>query len=94
MKDGVILINTARGPVVSEPALLRHLGTPKILRVALDVFPTEPSVHPDLIASEKTLLLPHIAVVNETMSEDMQMEIMRNVEAFVRRGKANTPVLP
>jgi phosphoglycerate dehydrogenase-like enzyme len=92
MRDGVILINTSRGAVVCEPSLVRALESGKVLRAALDVYAEEPVVHPGLIANDRTLLLPHVAVVNETMYEDMQTEILDNLEEFVRTGRARTPV--
>ncbi len=93
MKDGVIFINTSRGPVVDEPSLVRALESRKVLRAALDVFEEEPKVHPGLIASDHTLLLPHVAVVNNTMSEEMQEEILQNLELWVREGRARTAVV-
>jgi len=61
MKNTAILINTARGPVVDEAALVEVIKDGQIRGAALDVFEEEPSVHPELIKMEENVVLaPHI----------------------------------
>ncbi|TRM63135.1 D-isomer specific 2-hydroxyacid dehydrogenase [Schizophyllum amplum] len=92
MRDGIIIVNTSRGPVIHEQALVDALESGKVLRAALDVFEFEPQVHPGLIKSRHTTLSPHGAVYNETLFEDQQTEILSNLEAFIKTGTPNTPV--
>lgn len=60
MKPTAVLVNTARGAVVDEPALARALEEGRIFAAGLDVYSAEPTVHPALLAAPRTVLLPHI----------------------------------
>lgn len=60
MKDGVIIINTARGRIIDEAALVRGLESGKVWSVGLDVYENEPDVHPGLLKHPGAVLLPHI----------------------------------
>ncbi|MCB0668667.1 MAG: D-2-hydroxyacid dehydrogenase [Saprospiraceae bacterium] len=69
MKDGVILINTARGGIIDEAALLRHLDSGKVAGAALDVFNNEPTPNAALLNHPKISVSPHIgAATNEAQS--------------------------
>jgi glyoxylate reductase len=61
MKRSAYLVNTARGPVVDEAALAWALQHHLLSGAALDVYENEPAVHPDLLALENVLLVPHLA---------------------------------
>ncbi|PVG02852.1 hypothetical protein CPB86DRAFT_822813 [Serendipita vermifera] len=58
MRDGVLIVNTSRGPVIDEEALVRAMESGKVLRCGLDVFEHEPQVHPWLQSSKRATLLP------------------------------------
>ena len=60
MKDGVVIVNTARGAVMDEAALVDALESGKVASVGLDVYEDEPNVHPGLVANEKVCLVPHM----------------------------------
>ncbi|RCH87044.1 hypothetical protein CU098_009486, partial [Rhizopus stolonifer] len=60
MKDNVIIVNTARGKVINEAALVNALERGKVLSAGLDVFEEEPKVSPGLLAHPRSVLLPHI----------------------------------
>ncbi|KAJ4480971.1 D-isomer specific 2-hydroxyacid dehydrogenase [Lentinula aciculospora] len=92
MRDGIIIVNTSRGPVIEEDALVEALESGKVLRAALDVYEFEPKIHPGLIKALNTTLLPHSAVANATILQDQQTEVLANLEAFLKTGKPNSPV--
>lgn len=61
-KKGAKLVNTARGPVVDEEALVEALKSGQLAGAALDVFENEPEIHPWLLEADNVLLLPHNGV--------------------------------
>ena len=60
MKDGVVIVNTARGATIDEQALVDAVEGGKVFGARLDVYEMEPKVPPRLLDSEKVVLLPHI----------------------------------
>jgi len=61
MKKGSYLVNTARGPVIEEKALVEAIKSGTLGGAALDVFDNEPTIAPELIAAPNVILTPHIA---------------------------------
>ncbi|WVQ86090.1 hypothetical protein IAT38_008258 [Cryptococcus sp. DSM 104549] len=74
MKDGSVLVNTARGAVVDEEAFIEALESGKLSSAGIDVFPDEPNVNPKLIAMDNITLLPHMGT--ETRDSQKKMEIL------------------
>jgi glyoxylate reductase len=60
MKDGVGLVNIARGAIIDEVALMKALNNDKVASVGLDMYEQEPHIHWDLKANPHAMLLPHM----------------------------------
>ena len=82
MQPHAILINTARGDVVDEGALIAALETRRIAGAGLDVFAGEPNVAPALRALENAVLLPHLGSATRETREAMGMRAFDNLEAW------------
>ena len=81
MKPAAILINTSRGPVVDEKALVSALKQKRIAAAGLDVFEKEPKLTPGLTKLDNAVLLPHIgSATNDTRG---QMAVLAAKNAIV-----------
>lgn len=82
MRPGGILINTARGGVVDEAALVAALETGHLAAAGLDVYEGEPVIHPGLIAHPRSVLLPHLGSATIEARTAMGMQAIANLDAF------------
>ena len=76
MKDGVYLINCARGSVVDEAALLEALNSGKIAGAGIDVFPEEPTKNLELVNHERVSVTPHIGASTKEAQKRIGEEII------------------
>jgi glyoxylate reductase len=87
MKRTAILINTSRGPVVDEAALVQALEARQIAGAALDVFEREPAMHPSLAGMTNVVVTPHIASGTVRTRSEMSAMAARNMATAVRGGR-------
>ncbi len=83
MRDGACLVNTARGAVVDEAALVRELVSGR-LRAGLDVFVHEPRVPQELFELPNVVLAPHLGTALASAREAMTRVLVDNLLAFER----------
>lgn len=92
MKDGVVIVNTARGPIIDEAALVDALNSGKVFSAGLDVFEEEPKIHPGLVENENVVLLPHVGTSTWETQKDMELLVLKNLQSAVEGKGLVTPV--
>ncbi|KAK5996747.1 Putative 2-hydroxyacid dehydrogenase [Cladobotryum mycophilum] len=92
MRDGAFLINTSRGPVVNEEALIAALESGKITRAGLDVFNNEPDINDYFKKSDKVVIQPHVGGWTEEAIKRAERECLENVKALFKTGRPVAPV--
>ena len=86
MKTGMVIVNTARGPVMDESALVEALKSGKVFSAGLDVYEEEPKVHPGLMDNEHVILLPHMGTATYETQEKMELHVVENVRSALEKG--------
>ena len=94
MKKTAFLINTARGAIVDEGALVRALQTKQIAGAGLDVFEHEPKVDKRLKAMANVVLTPHLGSATPEVREEMAKIVVDNILAFLEGRKLPNCVNP
>ena len=88
------IVNTARGEIVDEVALVRRLRTKEIAGAALDVFENEPAINPKLMQLDNVLLLPHMSSATTEGRVDMGNCVVINIQSVVDDHNPPNRVLP
>jgi lactate dehydrogenase-like 2-hydroxyacid dehydrogenase len=87
MKKSAILVNTARGPVVDEKALIAALESGEIVGAGLDVYENEPHIPQELLRHPRTICLPHVGTLSYETQKEMEGFCLRNIQAGLNSGK-------
>jgi glyoxylate reductase len=92
LKSNSILVNTSRGEIIDEKALLRLLKDQKIKAIGLDVFENEPNVNKDLIKYKNVIILPHLGSATTEARSAMAELAVKNVISVLKGKKPLTPI--
>ena len=92
MKKTAYLVNTSRGPVIDEKALVQALKEEKIAGAGLDVFEEEPYLARGLTRLQNVVLTPHIATATIEARQEMSKTVADNVISMLETGEAKNPV--
>ena len=82
MRDGAIVVNTSRGPVVDDAALIEALRSGKLRAAGLDVFEGEPQVNPAYFDLQNAFLLPHVGSATVETRNAMGFKCLDNLDAW------------
>jgi D-3-phosphoglycerate dehydrogenase len=85
MKDGVRIVNAARGGVIDEDELINALNNGKVAAAALDVFVGEPSPRNDVINHEKISITPHIGAATLEAQNRIGTELADKIISFYKK---------
>jgi len=95
MKEGVRIVNCARGGIIKEDDLLEALNSGKVKAVALDVFETEPPEDSPLLELENVIAVPHLGASTEEAQENVGIAVAEQViDAILGRGVRNAANMP
>ena len=94
MRSDAYLVNTSRGPIIDEAALVKALRTGKIAGAALDVFENEPEVNPDLRKLDNVVLIPHLGSATIETRTAMAVLAAENALAVLSGEQPPTPINP
>ncbi len=83
MKPTAYLINSSRGPVIDELALVQALKDKRIAGAGLDVYEHEPRPHPDLLQMDNVVCTPHVGSAITELRESMANVVVDNIEAIL-----------
>ncbi|KAI1613145.1 D-3-phosphoglycerate dehydrogenase [Exophiala viscosa] len=92
MKDGCFFVNTARGPVVDEEALIQALESGKVARAGLDVFHNEPHINEYFKTSDKVVVQPHMGGLTDVAFQKSERECFENIKSLFKTGRPVAPV--
>ncbi len=92
MPDGAVIVNTARGPIVEDAALIRALTSGKVAAAGLDVFENEPVLNPDYLQLDNLFVLPHIGSATVETRDAMGFKCLDNLDAFFKGEPIPNPI--
>ncbi|KAK4152063.1 hypothetical protein C8A00DRAFT_44837 [Chaetomidium leptoderma] len=92
MKKGIVIVNTARGAIIDEAALVEALESGQVSSAGLDVYEQEPHVHPGLLSNPRVLLIPHMGTWTVETETKMEEWAISNVRMAIEEGQLRSIV--
>lgn len=86
MRQGVTIVNTARGAIIDEKALIKALDEGKVASVGLDVYEDEPKIPLELLHNPNVMLLPHMGTWSIETQAAMEEKTISNLRSALERG--------
>ena len=92
MKDGACLVNTGRGPLIDDDAVIAAVNSGKLSSIGLDVYTGEPKIAPRYYTLENAMLIPHLGSATFETRTAMAMLAVDNLEAVLDGREPPYPV--
>jgi len=93
LPENAVLVNTARGPIVEDKALIAALESKRLAAAGLDVFENEPHLNPDYLDLDNLFVLPHIGSATVETRNAMGFKCLDNLEAFFAGKPVPNPIV-
>ena len=90
--DGAVIVNSARGDMIDDDAMVEALKNGKIFSLGLDVYNGEPNIHPEYLTLPNVFILPHLGSSTIKTRTDMANLAITNIDEFLKSGKCNNKV--
>ena len=90
--DGAVIINSARGDMIDDSAMVNALKRGKIFALGLDVYNGEPDIHPQYLKLDNVFILPHLGSATEKTRFAMADLAISNIEEYFKTGKCKNTV--
>ena len=90
--NGAVIINSARGDMIDDEAMVNALKSGKVFAVGLDVYNGEPDIHPQYLKLDNVFILPHLGSATEKTRLAMADLAISNIEEYFKTGKCKNTV--
>jgi len=90
--NGAVIINSARGDMINDEAMINALKSGKVFALGLDVYNGEPDIHPQYLKLDNVFILPHLGSATEKTRFAMADLAISNIEEYLKTGKCKNTV--
>jgi len=90
--NGAVIINSARGDMIDDEAMINVLKSGKVFALGLDVYNGEPDIHPQYLKLDNVFILPHLGSATEKTRFAMADLAINNIEEYFKTGKCKNTV--